>query len=339
MQMEYSEKKYFGLGHVPIGIGAVLKGWDITEEELRDPNRLPTLDFRVMTDACPHNCIHCFTDRQPKTLTLKQIKWITDQFVPYNPKGIDFEGEGEPTIDSEFFEIVEYVASKGIQPIVFTDAATKLRDRNFVRRLKESNASVSPKLDSLFNPDYENWIVGDKTGRYFHQRNEAIELLIEEGFNKVNSDGTTKLGFDMIVSKQNLHEVSNTLRYCRKNNLWIVFSLFLPVGRVVKNGFDKSLLLKEGDKKDLQETVRKIDKEEFGFEHPLYTNFATGPCVEFIQVWGDGGVSVCPGNEEKIGNILEETIPEIRRKLYSKFPKRDPQVYDGNCPFRPKITS
>lgn len=336
--MKYSDKEYFGLGRVPIGIGAVLKGWDITEEELRDPERLPIVDFRLMTDACPLNCLHCFTDKQKRTLTLEQIKWIIDQLAPYRPKGIDLEGEGEPTIDPYFFEVVEYIASKGIQPIVFTEAATKLRDRNFVKRLNEIGASISPKMDSFYNPSYENWITGDKTGHYFEKRNEAIRILMEEGFNEVRPDGTTRLGFDMVVSKLNLHEIPDILRFCRKNNLWIVFSLFLPVGRVLKNGFVKSLHMTEEDKNWLRETVQKIDAEEFGFKHPIYSNFGTGPCVEFIQVWGDGGISVCPGSDEKIGNILQDSVSEIRERLRAKFPKRDPHVYDGNCPFRPKIT-
>lgn len=335
--MKYSGKSYFGLGRVPVGIGAVLKGWDITEEEFRDPKRLPVVDFRLMTEACPLDCLHCFTDKQKRTLTLKQIKWIIDQLVPYRPKGIDLEGEGEPTIDPYFFNVVEHITSKGIQPIIFTEAATKLRDRDFVRRLNKIGATISPKMDSFYNPDYENWVTGDKTGEYFEKRNEAIQILIEEGFNEIRPDGTTRMGFDMVVSTPNLHEVPDILRFCRKNNLWIVFSLFLPVGRVLKNGFDKSLYLTENDKKWLRETIQKIDEEEFGFKHPLYTNFGTGPCVEFIQICGDGGVTVCPGSEEKIGNILQETIPELRKKFRTRFPKRDPRVYTGHCPFKPQI--
>ena len=41
--MEYSKKEYFGLGKVPTGIGAVLRGWDLTEEEFRDDFRLPVV--------------------------------------------------------------------------------------------------------------------------------------------------------------------------------------------------------------------------------------------------------------------------------------------------------
>jgi hypothetical protein len=35
-----SKKKYIGLGYVPIGIGAIIKGWDITEEQVTSKGRI-----------------------------------------------------------------------------------------------------------------------------------------------------------------------------------------------------------------------------------------------------------------------------------------------------------
>ncbi|MCX6776523.1 MAG: radical SAM protein [Candidatus Micrarchaeota archaeon] len=218
MEMKFSKEEYIGLGHVPIGIGAVIKGWNITERHYRNPDVLPVVDFRAMSPACPHDCFHCFTDKLKKTLTLDEIKNVIDQLAEMKTIAIDYLGEGEPTLDKDFFEIVEYTAKRGIQPIIYTEAAAKLRNRDFVRRIKKSGACVIPKCDSLWNKEFENWVVGDKTGKYFDLRNEAIKILIEEGFNKPEKDGSTRMGFDMVVCKKNMHEVEKTLRYCRENN-------------------------------------------------------------------------------------------------------------------------
>jgi len=43
--MKFSKERYIGLGHVPIGVGAVIKGWNVTEEHFRDINTLPIIDF------------------------------------------------------------------------------------------------------------------------------------------------------------------------------------------------------------------------------------------------------------------------------------------------------
>jgi len=334
--MKFSKEKYIGLGNVPIGIGAVIKGWGIAEEHFRNSDVLPVVDFRAMTNACPHNCFHCFTDKMKKTLSLDEIKRVIDELAEMKTVAIDYLGEGEPTIDKDFFDIIEYTAKKGIRPIVFTDAATKLRDRDFVRRIKKSGACVCPKCDSLWNKDFQNWVVGDKIGTYFDQRNEAIKILIEEVFNKSEEDGTTRIGFDMVVCKKNMHEVEKTLRYCRENNLWVIFSFYLPSGRSGKEDFDKSLLLTKAEKKKIQETVNKID-EEYGFQHEILNNFMTSRCVEFMCIYGDGRVSACVGNETIIGNIKDNSIKELRKTIINKFPCHDPNTFDGNCCYRERL--
>ena len=103
MKAPFSEEVYIGLGKVPIGIGAVLKGWNITEEHFRNPNILSVVDFRAMTSACQWDCFHCFTEKQDKTLTLKEIKGLIDQLAEMKTKAIDFLGEGEPTLYKDFF--------------------------------------------------------------------------------------------------------------------------------------------------------------------------------------------------------------------------------------------
>lgn len=336
MKTKFSKEKYIGLGNVPVGIGAVIKGWNITEKHYRNPDILPVVDFRAMTPACPHDCFHCFTDKLKKTLTLDEIKNVIDQLAEMKTVAIDYLGEGEPTLDKNFFEIIEYTAKRRIQPIVFTEAAMKLRDRNFVRRIKKSGACVIPKCDSLWNKEFQNWVVGDKTGKYFYQRNEAIKILMEEGFNKPEKDGTTRMGFDMVVCRKNMHEVEKTLRYCRENNLWVIFAFYLPVGRCARGDFDKSLMLTKDEKRKIREIVKKTD-EEYGFKHEIINNFLTSRCVEFMCIYGDGRVSACPGNETSVGNVKEKSIKELKNILLKKFPVHNCKTFDGFCPYRERF--
>lgn len=333
--MKITKESYFGLGNVPVGIGVFIKGWDIKEEDYRNPIKLPVVDFRAMTEACPHDCFHCFTDKSKKTLSLEEITNVIDQLAEMNTHAINFVGEGEPTIDKDFFDIIEYTASKGIQPVIFTDAATKMRDRDFVKRVKKSGASVCPKCDSLFNPEYQNWVVRDKTGKYFDQRKEAIEILIEQGFNEIEEDGTTRLGFDMVVSKRSIGEVEKTLRYCRENNIWIVFTTYLPAGRSGSEGFDKSLILSAEEKRKMEEVITKVDKE-YGLKHPIWNNLATTPCVEFMCIYGNGSVAPCVGNETIIGDVRTNHMRELEQRILEQFPCHNRATFDGNCLYRPK---
>jgi len=264
---------------------------------------------------------------------LDEIKNVIDQLAEAKTYSIDFVGEGEPTIDKDFFEIIEYTFLKGIHSTVYTDATTKLRDRDFIKRVYESGASVCPKCDSLFNEEYQNWVVGDKSGKYFTQRNEAIELLMEFGFNSVHADGTTRLGFDMVVTRKNINEVEKTLRYCRENNLWIIFTSYLPSGRSGREDFDRSLVVDEKDKVKMRETAKKVD-EEYGFNHPIWDALVTMRCIEFMQIFGDGRVSPCVGNEDIIGNVKESSIKELENKILAKYPFLNRETFDGHCPYR-----
>lgn len=331
-----SKEDYIGLGRVPVGIGAVIKGWNMLEEHFRNPNFLPVVDFRAMTPRCPHDCFFCFTDKQKKTLSLDEIKNVIDQLAEMKTVAIDYLGEGEPTLDMDFFEIIEYTSKKGIQPIVYTDAATKLRDGDFVRRLYKSGASIVPKCDSLWNREFQNWVVGDKTKKFFDQRNEALRLLIKEGFNKPEKDGTTRMGFDMVTCKKNMHEVERTLRYCRDNNLWVIFAFYLPSGRSGMESFDRSLMLTPEEKRNVREIVMKVDAE-YGYEHESINNFLTSPCIEYMCIYGDGRVSPCPGNETPIGNVRTNSIKELNRMIVEKFPAHGRRTFDGFCPYRERF--
>jgi MoaA/NifB/PqqE/SkfB family radical SAM enzyme len=334
-------QEIFGF-YAPNGIGAKLKGWDVPLKHYYS-DKLPVVDFRAFTEKCPLDCFHCFTNKNKKTLTLGEIKGVIDQLADMDTYAINYVGEGEPTIDRDFMEVVGYTSSKGIIPVVFTEASTRMGDRGFVREVKSLGASVVPKCDSLFNAQYQNWVVGDRTGKYFVQRNVAVSGLMEEGFNEVRDDGATRMGFDMVLSTKNMNEVGRTLRYCRDNNLWIVFSYYLPSGRSAMKSFDKSLTLSRDEKRVVSEEVKRIDSMEYSYDHPVLNNFLTCGCVEYMQIFGDGRVSPCPGNESVIGNVRKDTIKELKKKMTSRKLKRDwdktrrDYNFDGSCVYREKI--
>ena len=337
--MQYSKEKYQWLGKVPIGIGAIMKGWAIKESDFRKKTELPVVDFRAMTNACPHDCFHCFTDKNKKTLTLKEIKTVIDQLAKLKTKSINYLGEGEPTIDPDFLEIIEYTVKKKIQPIIFTDAATMLLDKKLVKRLNQLKVTICPKMDSLYNEKYQNWVVGDKTNTYFKKRNQAIKLLMKEGFNKIEKDGTTRLGFDMVLSKKNKADVPKILRWCRQNNIFVVFANYLPSGRSGKSDFNQSLVLSQKELISIKKKINSIDKDEFNYDHTHLNanNFYTIKCVEYMQIFGDGRVSPCGGCEKIIGNVKKDQIKYIITNLNKEFPNFAVDKRDGSCPFRPKV--
>ncbi len=316
----------------PVGIGAKLKGWDISEGHYRDSDRLPIVDFRAFGAQCPHACPKCFTFRGKRTLSTDEIKNIIDQLKDLDTYAINYVGEGEPTIDGDFFEIVNYTTDSGIIPVVFTEASVNLRDENFAKKLRQSGASTVIKVDSLYNRGIQGDAVGDRYGNYLVERNQAIDLLRSLGFNDKNADGTTRLGFDMVVTKENISEVGGILDYARENNIWTVFAYHLPTGLGANSD-----MIDVDEKAKLADKVASTDRYKFDFKHNEYNNFLTQGCVEFMQIFGDGRVSPCPGNDTIIGSVRESSIKELKDRIVEKFPKHDRKNFDGNCIYRDDI--
>jgi hypothetical protein len=141
----------------------------------------------------------------------------------------------------------------------------------------------------------------------------------------------------MTVTTKNIDEVDATLRYCRKRNIFVMFSSFLPVGKFVGDNFDFRLQLSVEERKKMHDLICLIDKEEFGFEHRAWSSYVTTPCVERLKIFGDGRVSPCPGNEEIIGTVQECSIPELEQVLINRFPCHNHFCFNGNCLYRQAV--
>ncbi len=327
-------KKLFGIKSYVPGIGAMVKGWDIPEEHFRNTEKLPIVDLMSLTGACPHDCAFCFTDKNKSTVSLDEHKKLIDELAEKGTYSIQFAGEGEPTFDRNFWEIITYTSNKGIIPIVHTEAGVKLTDRDYVKRLYDLGVTVYPKLNSLFNEEYQNSIVRSAVNAdsYFKDRNKALDLLMEFGFNAPNPDGTTRIGLNMVMAEENKHEVEKTLRFCRENNIFIMFSFHLPVGRTEKTG-NKEI----AKRRKIAELIDKIDLEYGLVREKTSNNFITSTCKETFCIRGNGDVQVCPGNEYVLGNIRTSSIGDMMKKLEEKFPEHNRKQFSGDCLYRPKL--
>ena len=103
----------------------------------------------------------------------------------------------------------------------------------------------------------------------------------------------------------------------------------LPAGRSGRDDFDKRLMPSPEQKRKLREVVKKVDLE-YGFDHKIYNNFATAPCVEYVCIYGDGRVSPCVGNEIFVGNVNKDSIKEINQRLLESFPCLDTTKFNGH---------
>lgn len=293
------------------------------------------------SNACPWNCTFCFTEDPSNKLgfkrrllgemSIEQKLQLIDDIAALGARSINFVGAGEPTIDKDFWPMLERMQSLGIVPIVYTEATLRLRDPAFVQRLYELGATVVVKVNSLANPEYQNAIVrGDasrkpaRADNYFEQRAEAIQLLIETGF---ADHDPTRLAFDTIISKQNVGEVLDIHRYARQNNIFVLFINYLPSGRSSDALHDA---LTQEEQFEVFRQIAEVDRAEFGLEHDSIYPYSGGtPCTIrglglYIKIRGT--VWDCPGELESLGDLRKESIKEIWQRAWPITAS-----FDGGC--------
>jgi MoaA/NifB/PqqE/SkfB family radical SAM enzyme len=328
----------------PTGLGYTMRGWNFSRVELaRAVNNHHLLNpaLELGTNVCPWNCSFCFTEdprntagnkrRLANEMSLDERLGLIDAVASLGTRSINIVGAGEPTIDPNFWHCLERMHKHGITPIVFTEGSLRLTRRSFVRRLYALGATVVLKVNSLWNEEYQNSVVrgnGDKVNpsvnNYTRVRNDALKLLIEEGFNRSEP---TRLAFDTIICKQNAHEIIALHEYARAHNIFVLFVGYLPSGRSADGLHDA---LTRTEQFSIFEEIADIDRQKFGIIHRSIFPYAGGvPCSMrgtglFVKITGQ--VFDCPGELITLGNVRSEPLSEIWERA-----RPISQKFDGGC--------
>lgn len=328
----------------PKGLGYTMRGWDFSRAELADAvseHHLLNPALEVGTNVCPWNCSFCFTEdprnvagnkhRLANEMSLNERLRLIDSGAALGARSINIVGAGEPTIDPNFWHCLERMHKHGITPILFTEGSLRLTRRSFVQRLYELGTTVVLKVNSLWNEEYQNSVVrgiGDKVNpsvnSYTRLRNDALSLLIEEGFNQSEP---TRLAFDTIICKQNAHEIMALHEYARSNNIFVLFVGYIPSGRST-DGLQDAMT--RAEQFAIFEEIARIDRQKFGIAHRSIFPYAGGvPCSMrgtglFVKITGE--VFDCPGELVSLGNVRSEPLSEIWERA-----RPITQKFDGGC--------
>ena len=244
----------------------VLKGLNLTNERLKkaeQDNKMLLIDLET-SNKCNLNCQYCFRDvygtkeALEKELPLTKRLELIKQAKELGCETIKVTGEGEPFADQDLWPMIEYANSLGMWVMIFTNGS--LITKEIAERLYKMNVSLIVKCNSL-DEEKEDFMVGRKG--YAKRRNEALQILMDIGFNKTSP---TRLGRDLVVTTINKQEVYDSLRWCRKNNLFPLFRPLMPIG-AARNL--KDWMMSKEETKEMYEKAREIDSKEFGLNYCL----------------------------------------------------------------------
>jgi radical SAM protein with 4Fe4S-binding SPASM domain len=308
--------------------------------EARDSNRL--LAIRLETNkSCNLRCRYCYArsgEDSVKVADFKILKRIISEAKGLGIKSVVVIGGGEPTLYPKFRELVAYIDSLGIIPMVFSN--TVLMTEELAEFLYKHNASVMGKLDSL-KPEVQDYIAG-KEGAFKDIKN-GLENLIRAGFSKQAEPGKLRLGVSFVSNKMNLEEVEDIWHFCRQNNIFPNMEILTPTGRANDELEDK--LLTAGDIKEYKLRLLEIDRKYYGYDWLPYTPITASGCLQhlyslYINI--EGNVRPCAPTKldehpalkidgEYPYNVNRMSLKEIYASDLFTYVRNIDSVLEGRC--------
>jgi radical SAM protein with 4Fe4S-binding SPASM domain len=308
--------------------------------EARDSNRL--LAIRLETNkSCNLRCRYCYArsgEDSVKVADFKILKRIISEAKGLGIKSVVVIGGGEPTLYPKFRELVAYIDSLGIIPMVFSN--TVLMTEELAEFLYKHNASVMGKLDSL-KPEVQDYIAG-KEGAFKDIKN-GLENLIRAGFSKQAEPGKLRLGVSFVSNKMNLEEVEDIWHFCRQNNIFPNMEILTPTGRANDELEDK--LLTAGEIKEYKLRLLEIDRKYYGYDWLPYTPITASGCLQhlyslYINI--EGNVRPCAPTKldehpalkidgEYPYNVNRMSLKEIYASDLFTYVRNIDSVLEGRC--------
>lgn len=306
----------------------------------RDLNKL--LAIRVETNnSCNLQCRYCYA--KSGSYPQKEIDFDTLKNVIIQAKGLGVRsivviGGGEPTLYPKFRELIAFIDSLGIIPMVFSN--TILVTKELARFLYAHNASVMGKLDSL-RPQIQDFLAG-RDG-VFASIQKGLRNLMEAGFTDVADPSQLRLAVSFVSNKLNLGEIEEIWRFCRDNNIFPNMEILTPTGRAKDRLSSMSLTTEEI--KDYKLRILDIDRKYYGLDWLPYTPLTASGCLQhlyslYINV--DGNIRPCAPTKFdehpalKVNgvypyNIRQKSLKEIYDSELFSYVRHIDNYLEGKC--------
>jgi pyruvate-formate lyase-activating enzyme len=158
-----------------------------------------------VTDICNIHCEGCYRQYMTGHKTLDALKEEVDFFIRWrNPDNFSIAG-GEPLIYPHIVELVEYIASKGIKPVILTNAYALTPE--ILKKLKKAGlAGFTIHIDS------------HQTRPHWNGKTEAeLNELRQKCAEMVAAEGGMYLIFNSTVYPSSFREIPDIIRWGQAN--------------------------------------------------------------------------------------------------------------------------
>lgn len=271
-----------------------------------------------ITEECPNRCIHCAlpdTNNKAK-LRPDTVKSIIDQTQDMGTTLIIFDG-GEPLLYDGLEDLIAYVDQSKAIPGLFTSGVGLTPGR--ASSLKNAGLSMlSISLDSANEAGHD--FMRGRPG-VFNEATAAIKNGLDAGL---------LVGIYVVLSPRNINELDDFYELAKDLGVHeLSFYEIVPTGRW--QGHEKEVLSEE-DLKKFDDFVERTSLAEGPRVFPIPQIIRKMGCFagrKWLHVTPEGDVLPCACMPKPYGNIHDETLESIWKKIY-----KDPVFNSGPCLMR-----
>ena len=173
-----------------------------------------------LTYACNLQCVHCLSSsgrRDPRELTTAQARRIIDELHDLQVFYVNIGG-GEPTIRSDFFELVDYAISRGVG-VKFSTNGSRI-DATVARRL-----AATDYLDVQISIDGMDAATNDAV------RGEGSYAMARAAMDHLAAAGFPKFKLSVVVTRHNAGQLDDFKRLADSYGAQLRLTRLRPSGR------------------------------------------------------------------------------------------------------------
>lgn len=296
---------------------------------------------------CNLRCIHCYAAHDPhELLSKKEAMKLIEQAHELEAKSFVFTG-GEPLTRADILELMEFVRELGMKPIVATNATLVTRDH--VKVFRRCEATIAINLPAISEEVHARFT---GVASSLKRKLEAIKLMLSEGLS---------ISVGIAITRVNISDVEGVLSFSEKLGVYCDVLTTIPMGRAkpevlpslqeykdfINKLYEKwhAVPMHAAGYKSLMSQDSKISVYEPSYVALLYSKGFDVPgklcsLSQTLHIMEDGSARACPFIPYSLGNIREESLREIWRRLKGDMFIRS--LIDvaclrgrcGNCPYR-----
>ena len=298
-----------------------------------------------LTSRCNYDCDWCCNKtvvnrEEPDLLTFEERTRLLEQASTLGARTLVAVGVGEPTLDRDFYPLVEKAASLGMTTVLYSNV-TGCMDRDRIHFLRDHDASIAIKLDSF---DMRHFLARNHTtmGGYYKFLRNFMHIM--EAYRGTRTrelrDGTPVdihhvIG-NMVLNLENYAELGPMADLCAEFEVPLFIRPIRPTNWAEA---DMDTWKKLGN--PTGQLVPADELVEAARTHnTLFAPSATleNHCAIYsfgLVLRNNGDVLLCPDNEKtrgKFGNVRTRSMEEIAGHL-----RRSKVIKSGYCDMLPTI--